>query len=271
MAARTKLADLLGDTLPYKPEVYIADSQRDFNRQIRGQFPDWGAAAALPAQGKIVIKSPDHFNTGKSLEQLAAHEYAHLVMSKRSGFYTPPRWMDEGVAQYISHEWTWSDYVALSIAGVFGDFIPLEEIEKVNRFHESKAHLAYAQSYLAVEFIIKQYGREAPGIMLDSIAAGTSLDRALLGATGSTRAEFQRDFEDHLSKRYNIAAVFVDTMFFWLALAVVFVIGIIVYQKRRRQYYKQWEEEEKYHSTDFDYGDPDNPEQVDDEDEPWRS
>jgi hypothetical protein len=34
-------------------------------------------------------------------------------------------------------------------------------------------------------------------------------------------------------------------------------------------YYKKWEEDEKYQSTDFDYGDPDNPEQIDDEDEPW--
>jgi len=36
-----------------------------------------------------------------------------------------------------------------------------------------------------------------------------------------------------------------------------------------KEYYKKWEEEEKLHSTDFDYGDPDNPEQTDDE-EPWQ-
>ena len=41
--------------------------------------------------------------------------------------------------------------------------------------------------------------------------------------------------------------------------------------RKKRSYYKKWEEEEKLHSTDFDYGDPDNPETTDDDGESWRS
>jgi hypothetical protein len=59
-------------------------------------------------------------------------------------------------------------------------------------------------------------------------------------------------------------------MWLFVALAVVVVIGAFLRFRRRRQYYRRWEEEENLHSTDFDYGDPDNPEATDDE-EPWRS
>jgi hypothetical protein len=52
--------------------------------------------------------------------------------------------------------------------------------------------------------------------------------------------------------------------------AVVVVAGFVRYRKRR-QYYRKWEAEKELQSTDFDYGDPDNPEQTDGEDEPWRS
>ncbi|MCK4461083.1 MAG: LPXTG cell wall anchor domain-containing protein, partial [candidate division Zixibacteria bacterium] len=69
---------------------------------------------------------------------------------------------------------------------------------------------------------------------------------------------------------FNIATLFMDTMFFWLGLAMIVIIAAFLRYRKRRKYYKQWEEEEKLHSTDFDYGDPDNPEQIDD-DEPWRS
>ena len=60
-----------------------------------------------------------------------------------------------------------------------------------------------------------------------------------------------------------------DTMWFWLALAIILVVGAFWKYSQRRKYYKKWEAEERLHSTDFEYGDPDNPEQTDD-DEPWR-
>jgi len=47
------------------------------------------------------------------------------------------------------------------------------------------------------------------------------------------------------------------------------IIGFFLALRRRRQYYRKWEEEERLASTDFDYGDPDEPERPDD-DEPWR-
>ena len=62
-----------------------------------------------------------------------------------------------------------------------------------------------------------------------------------------------------------------DTIYFWLALALIVIIGGAMNFKKRRRYYEQFEEDEKLHSTDFDYGDSDNPEQIDDEDEAWRS
>ena len=51
---------------------------------------------------------------------------------------------------------------------------------------------------------------------------------------------------------------------------MIVVVATFLRYRTRRKYSKQWEEEEKLQSTDFDYGDPDNPEQIDD-DEPWRS
>jgi hypothetical protein len=63
-----------------------------------------------------------------------------------------------------------------------------------------------------------------------------------------------------------------DTMYFWMALALILILGGYLQFRRRRAYYKKWEKEDQYESKDFDYGDPDQPEQPDDEDdEPWRA
>ncbi len=269
-SSRQKMINLLQDSLPYKPSVYVLSNLDEFNSLVSGRFPDWGAGVAIPERKMIVIKSPMRFNLNKSLEQLLAHEYAHLAVSHKSLFNHPPRWFNEGVAMYISEEWGWSNNIAMGKASVFGQFIGLQDIELVNRFNEGKAQVAYAESYLAVRYMLKHYGKNAVKIFLEQINSKKSIDEAMYIATGSTMNEFQNDFESSLHKQFNYASLFMDTIFFWIALAGIVVYAFFLQFKKRREYYKKWEEEEKLHSTDFDYGDSDNPEHIDDDDEAWR-
>ncbi len=267
---RRQLLVMLGDTLPYRPAVYLVGDQQQFNRLLGGRFPDWGAAAAVPERGAIVVKSPDKFNVGKSLAELLAHEYAHLVVAHRSGFHSVPRWYDEGVAMLVSTEWSWSDNLAMGKAAVFGEFIPLSKIEMVNRFNQSQAQVAYAQSYLAVKYLIDNYGGSALKRFLDAVSVGASLDDALMASCGASSQEFENEFREHLRLRYNIVTLFTDTMYLWIALALIVLVGVFLRYRKRRQYYKKWEQEETLQSTDFHYGDPAHPEKIDDDDEPWR-
>jgi len=269
LQTRRILIDLLHDSLTERANVYLVDNVEDFGKLLRGRFPDWGAAAAYAPRQQIVVKSPDRFNLGKSLAELLAHEYTHLALAGRTGFHDAPRWFEEGMAQLVSTEWSWEDNVAMSKAAILGQYIPLPEIEYLNRFNQAKAQIAYAQSYLAVKFFFDEYGREAVNIFLDEIRFGGSLDEALLASTGSNYAEFENEFEQNWSTRFNIITLLADTMWLWLGLSLVVVIGAFLRYRKRRSYYEKWEEEENYQSTDFDYGDPDHPERTDD-DEPWR-
>ena len=59
---RVRLIELLHDSLRYRPNIYIFGQQASFEKVVSGKFPDWGAAAAMPYQKTIVIKSPNRFN-----------------------------------------------------------------------------------------------------------------------------------------------------------------------------------------------------------------
>jgi hypothetical protein len=262
---------MLHDSLPYRAKIYIVGDSRLLEELSGGHFPDWGAAVAVPAGRKIVIKSPDRFDLGRSLGELLAHEYAHLALAHRCRVFSPPRWFTEGMAMNVSTEWSWWDNLTVSRAAVFGQLMPLEEIELVNRFPKSKAGVAYAQSYLAVKYLFDDYGVEGVNIFLDSIAAGGSVDAALMGATGSDLAGFDAEYRAMLARHFNFGSLFMDTIWLWLVLALIVLVGGILRFRKRRQYYRKWEAEERYQSTDFDYGDPDHPERIDDDDEPWRA
>jgi len=267
--AREKLVNLLQDSLSYKPKIYIENDIQSFRELIGTAFPDWGAAAALPYREMIAIKSPAHFRLGKQLSELVQHEYAHLALHDRLRMQEPPRWVDEGVAMYISAEWGWEANFAMSRAVVFRSIVPLHEIEELNLFPSGRAQTAYAQSYLAVKYLLDEYGIEAFNYFLDAIKSRRSFDDAFLMSIGSTYKEFEEEYFDFLNKRYNIMTLFGDLYFLWIFLAAVVVIGFILRIRKRRKFYKKWEDEERLQSTDFDYGDPDNPEQIDDEDKPW--
>ena len=105
--ARQKMIKLVHDSLDYKPSIYVLHDIDEFNRLIRGRIPDWGAAAAFPQRKLIAVKSPETFPIGKSLYELLPHEYSHLLLHKRTAFKRSPRWLDEGLAMYISLEWSW--------------------------------------------------------------------------------------------------------------------------------------------------------------------
>jgi hypothetical protein len=120
-----------------------------------------------------------------------------------------------------------------------------------------------------VQYLYDLYGIDAVNQFLDSVASGVSVDGALMASIGSNYADFEREFYVYLRQRHNFAALLADTMYFWLGLAIILVVGAVLTMRRRRKYYDRWEQDERLESTDFDYGDPDSPEKTDD-DEPWR-
>jgi hypothetical protein len=266
---RGRLIQTLSDSLSYRPQIYIPDNIDTFKAIVGSAFPDWGAAAALPYRRLIAVKSPAHFPLGRSLREMLQHEYAHLALEHRLRHVPPPRWLDEGMAMLFSFEWGWNENLSMTRAVLFGGLVPLNEIENLNRFSQSRAATGYAESYLAVKYLLDNYGTESFNIFLDNLAASKAVDSALMAATGSGYEGFQKEFFDYLAKRYTIMTFFSDTIYLWLALALVVVIGFFLRYRRKKQYYKKWDEEDRYQSRDFDYGDPDNPEQIDDDDKPW--
>ncbi len=268
--ARSRLILILNDSLDYRPAIYIPDNLTDFRAVVGAAFPDWGAAAALPYRQLIAIKSPASYPLGRSLRELLQHEYAHLALEHRLRHIEPPRWLDEGMAMFISSEWGWGENINMTRAVIFNSVVPLREIEKLNTFSEGRAQIAYSESYLAVKYLLDSYGRESFNLFLDELRKDRSVDQALMVAIGSGYDGFENEYFEYLRKKYTVMTFFSDTFYFWLALAILVIIGFLIGLRKKRKFYKKWDEEDKYESKDFDYGDPNKIEEEDDEDEPWR-
>ncbi len=260
-----RLNRLIGTFTPDSLRIYIVNSEQRFDSLAGNTIPDWGAAVAIPVRHLIVIKSPLILTGDKSLGELVAHEFAHIALAQAVASRRVPRWIDEGLAMYTSAEWGWGDNLAIAWAVVIGGTVPLYQIERLNRFQGNKVRVAYSESFLAFKYFIDTYGVSGLDILLSSIRNGRSWDYSFIAATGADYASFEREFTTYLHGRYNLLTLIFDSSLLWILLALIVVVGFILTRVKRKKRMDQFDEYDKYHSTDFDYGEVEEP----DEDKPW--
>jgi len=226
--------------------VVIAQDIKSFNATLGSTFPDWGAAAAVKDRNLIVIKSPSHFETGKNLPELLGHELGHLMLDEASGGRWLPRWFEEGFCQLISGEWRLSSDILLTRAVWGSGLIQLTALEGVNNFGGAKASLAYAQSYLAVSALVREFGIEFLADFLTDYRVNGNIYDAFFNATGYRYTEWVVTWQTKSTQRYRLILYIFDPSILFPLIAVLFIILYLVKLYLMRKKKKQWELEERY-------------------------
>lgn len=114
------------------------------------------------------------------------HELTHLVFDTAASnpYHFPPRWLNEGLAVYLSQGYDASDRGAVERAAGSGSLIPLDGL--IGQFPTSgdRFSLAYSESVSAVDYLIRAHGRDALVDLIRSYADGHTDDEAFGAAIG---------------------------------------------------------------------------------------
>lgn len=253
LPARAELADLLGRQVNDTIRVFIARNRYDFDTAAFGGVPDWGVGVAIPRKDYISVLSPVGENFSQPFEEIVRHELAHIAIHKRAGGKLIPRFMDEGFAMMFAHQWSFGDDITVAKARLTGSLYSLWEIDGVNMLNSAQARIAYAESYLAVKFIIETFGKQAFQNLLDGFGQGKNRDAVFQEVLGTSFIGFDKMFADHLKNNYHWVMILTDPIILWTGLVLLFLLGFILIRRKNKDIYKKWEEEEKLESTDFDY------------------
>lgn len=224
--------------------VQYVRRHESFDSVVGGRFPDWGVAAAVAERNLIAVRSPADYPLGRTLRETLRHELAHLHLDAMSGLRQLPRWMHEGYAQQIAHQWEFGDDLLIARAVFFDHAIKLRDIDGVNSFAGGQAQLAYAQSYLAMNHFLSAYGWDGLQIFCEHVRHREDWDAAFREATGADYAAFQKEFDDFLHSRYNWIAFLGDTILLWIGLVGVFIAIYVVKRRRSAAKRAEWEQQE---------------------------
>ncbi len=129
------------------------------------------------------------------ISRVIPHELTHIVFDTavHNPYHSPPDWLNEGLAVYLSQGFDPSDRATVAQAVGSGDIIPLSAyaIAFPPEALYDRFVLAYAESVSAVDFMIRTYGKDALVRLIRSYASGVTDDEAFKAALGVDVAGFQ--------------------------------------------------------------------------------
>ena len=126
------------------------------------------------------------------VENVVPHELIHLVFDTavKNPYHFPPRWLNEGLATYLSVGYDAADRASVEAAARAGTLIPLDGLAGQFPTSVSRFGLAYAESASAVDFLVRTHGEDTMVSLVRSYADGRTDDEAFEAATGMDVAAF---------------------------------------------------------------------------------
>ena len=243
--ARSLLAEALRrDTFPGLPRpraharVLVTPDALHFHEAIGPSAPEWGAAVAMPEDGRIVMQGSRASSAAGDPRETLRHELAHLALHEALGDL-PPRWFDEGYASYAAGELARDDVLATNVALVFTGIPPLDSLDQLFQGGETRAQTGYALARGAVAELATMDRERGLTLFFQYWRETRSLDQAIRRAYGVTEAGFESEWKGRTRRRYGalalVADVSVTVLLFLLVLGPLWVIRRQRDQRRMAQ------------------------------------
>jgi hypothetical protein len=231
---RREIVEYLGIAFEGRTKVYLAPSSREFQKiQPRGEIPSWSVAVAYPGLNLIIIKSPratkgGHIDLGKVFK----HEFTHIALGRAfKGKDKAPRWLNEGLAMYVSREWDLSRVSTMTRAVLTDSIIPLSEIIHSFPQEADRAELAYSESFYLISFLISRYGKGSFHRFIKVYSEGKGLNEALMEVYGIGWEELEAEWRYYLKLRFSWIPIVTSTTSLWFLVTIAFILA---YLKKRR-------------------------------------
>jgi len=184
---------LLGvtETEPIDFFVY-ADQQAFYDALGPGTRENVGGEAVSEIRTLFGLITPAEVNASW-VGIVIPHELTHVVFQTATDnpYHTPPDWLNEGLATYLSTGYTAGDRSDVAAAVRNDTLMPLAALAGGFPTTAERFFLAYSESNSAIDYLVSTYGRDAMVKLVRSYAEGVTDDEAFTNALGVDLAAFE--------------------------------------------------------------------------------
>ncbi|MES2643758.1 MAG: peptidase MA family metallohydrolase [Myxococcota bacterium] len=243
-----RIAHRLGVPAGGTIDIYLAPTQADFERIQPNAPPDWADGTAWPRWGMIFLRAPSaRPGTAERLEQVLDHEVVHVLVGRAFAPRTPPRWLQEGLAQFYSGEL--GPKVSEDLTSVlFGrdELFSLTQLSSGFHGNAVQAHHAYAAAADFIGYLGTEYGEDAVKGLINEMAGGAGFADALATVTGSDIATVEAGWRGRWSDPALLVKAVATTDLLWASGGILLALGAWRARRRTQKKLARWEEEEEW-------------------------
>ena len=180
----SKSAKFLGVTETAPIDFFVYADQKSFYDALGpGTRENVGGEANTVTRTLFALIAPTDLGYARTV---VPHELTHVVFDDgtTNPYHSPPRWLNEGLAVYLSEGFGSSDKSLVSQAAKSKTLMPLQALTGQFPTTADRFYLAYAESVSAVDYLIRKYGQAPFQKLVKSYSTGRSDDEAFTAAFG---------------------------------------------------------------------------------------
>ncbi len=186
-------AALLGVTENDRIDFYAYGDEASFREAMGpGTRENVGGRSHADIRTMFALLTPSEIGSSW-VSIVIPHELVHLVFDTavKNPYRFPPRWVNEGLATYLSEGYTGADRGNIKDAIRSGDLLPLSALTGQFPTDPAKTYLAYSEAVSGIDHLVKTYGKDALLSLVAAYRDGLTDDEALVRATGVDMATFE--------------------------------------------------------------------------------
>lgn len=236
-AIRENVETTLGWKLRTPPTVFLVADRELFEKMSGSPLI---SALAIPSQHSIVIYISFGAPEPYLLHETFEHELCHLVLHDHIKDKLLPKWLDEGICQWLSGS---LGEIMVGNAAVAGQInpsrrpIPLQQLTVSFPRDRDLLTQAYVESRLFVEYLVTEFGREPLFNVLQYLKDGLPIDQAVSKAFPKSLANLEEEWLEELGSRSRwllwVSQHLYEVLFFLGALLTVLAfVRLMVRMKR---------------------------------------
>ena len=225
--------------LNFRPTILLIKSSKVFQSMAGNKLI---VALAIPRRKMVVIDYSKIIFHPFNLRITLKHELCHLVLHHYIKENNLPKWLDEGICQWVSDGIAeiLMDKKSMDINKVVlsGSYIRIKDLTERFPKDEKALLIAYEESKSLVRYIISEFGRNGILKVLEYLKDGDEVDEAIVKSLSITFDELETGWRNHLRKRVIWLTYLGNNLYeilFFIA-ALMTICGFIRNLKKKRVY-----------------------------------
>ncbi len=244
---REKLKKDLGWETAFRPEIVLVRDSSSFRRIVES---DLVSAIAIPHKDLIVIDYSRMNIRLFTLEATLKHELCHLELHHHIPGGTLPRWLDEGICQWVTEGlaeiMTYGNGSTLMTATLSKRLMSVQRLSERFPTDGKDLSLAYEESRSIVEYIEKEFGASGLRRVLSHMSSGDSVEIAVQKSLLISLDELEKRWRLSLVRKTAWLSYISDNLYeiIFLFAALLAIYGFFVLLRKKKAYRDEDEDDQ---------------------------